>query len=93
MLSASRKFATDVALTEKSHVRRLKGLIACKLHHGAGLTAGDPQSKLPRIGAPRAIHRLAEGGATARWRSGYAAACKAVYTGSSPVRASTADPE
>ena len=24
----------------------------------------------------------------ARWRSGYAAACKAVYTGSIPVRAS-----
>jgi hypothetical protein len=27
---------------------------------------------------------------SARWRSGYAAACKAVYTGSIPVRASTA---
>ncbi len=27
-------------------------------------------------------------GMMARWRSGYAAACKAVYTGSIPVRAS-----
>ena len=29
---------------------------------------------------------------SARWRSGYAAACKAVYTGSIPVRASNTDP-
>ena len=28
-------------------------------------------------------------GRLARWRSGYAAACKAVYTGSIPVRASS----
>ena len=28
----------------------------------------------------------------ARWRSGYAAACKAVYTGSIPVRASSLPP-
>ena len=30
---------------------------------------------------------------TARWRSGYAAACKAVYTGSNPVLASNLPPQ
>ena len=46
-------------------------------------------------GGTRPDHTLtAPGGkpihaAMARWRSGYAAACKAVYTGSIPVLAST----
>ena len=42
------------------------------------------------VSCPEAVARLALG--SAPWRSGYAAACKAVYTGSIPVGASPRNP-
>src|SRR5215212_4767116 len=63
------------------------------------VVGSNPISRLPRLIAPRArkprgthsprglVVRLARD--SAPWRSGYAAACKAVYTGSIPVGAST----
>ena len=41
------------------------------------------------IGAGARVESRLDHASPARWQSGYAAACKAVYTGSIPVLAST----
>ena len=67
-----------------------------KLDEKAGLTVPKTASNVPasQPGSQRfsTTQRRPFGGCLARWRSGYAAACKAVYTGSIPVRASNTDP-
>ena len=54
-----------------------------------GLTDAKSRTKFPSP-YPRGVASTVRrhGNGLARWRSGYAAACKAVYTGSIPVRAS-----
>ncbi len=57
-----------------------------------GLTGtGATSNFCPLAGYRKQCRRGQEfaGDKVARWRSGYAAACKAVYTGSIPVRASS----